>query len=281
MTSETNFLRSVLITGCSAGGIGSALAETFHSRGLHVFATARSASKMAHLEKLPNITLMELDVTDAKSIEAAVEVVTAKAGGKLDYLVNNSGQSIVMPALDTNIQDAKKLFDVNLWGVVAVTQAFSPLILAAKGTIVNISSIGAFVHTPWLAFYSASKAALDAYTHTIRLELSPFGVRVVLVTAGTVKTNIFKHYEECPLPPGSIYKPASNEIQALGKGELVQGTMPSDEFARKVVDDVLGGATGTIRRGKHATVVWTLLSIFPTWLIDRLMFVSSGLGKLV
>lgn len=151
MTTETSFLPSVLITGCSAGGIGSALAETFHERGLHVFATARSTSKMAHLEKLPNITLLELDVTDPKSIESAVEVVTAKTGGKLNYLINNSGQSLVLPALDTSIEDAKRLLDVNLWGVVAVTQAFSPLILATKGTIVNVASLAAFFRSPWLS----------------------------------------------------------------------------------------------------------------------------------
>lgn len=151
MTSETKFLQSVLITGCSAGGIGAALAETFHERGLHVFATARSMSKMAHLEKLPNVTFLELDVTDSKSIESAVEIVTSKTGGKLNYLINNSGQSLVMPALDTNIEDAKKLFDVNLWGMVAVTQAFSPLIVATKGTIVNVASLAAFFRSPWLS----------------------------------------------------------------------------------------------------------------------------------
>ncbi|GAB1205256.1 hypothetical protein APSETT445_003929 [Aspergillus pseudonomiae] len=264
----------------TAGGIGSALAETFHERGMHVFATARSTAKMAHLEKLANVTLLELDVTDSKSIESAVEAVTAKTGGKLNYLINNSGQSLVLPALDTNIEDAKKLFDVNVWGVVAVTQAFSPLILATKGTIVNIASLSAFFHSPWLSFYSASKAAVDAYTHTIRQEMAPLGVRVVTVAAGTVETHIFRPVEESPLPPDSRYKAASEEIVQMANGKMVNGSMAPAEFARKVADDVLGGATGTIFRGKMSTVARILYTVLPTWLMDRLMFPGSGLDKL-
>lgn len=144
-------LPTVLITGCSAGGIGSALAEEFHARGHHVFATARSLSKMSHLESLPNITLLELDVTSEDSINAAVKFVAAKTDSKLDYLVNNSGQAMTMPALDTDLDQAKKLFDVNFWGVVAVTQAFSPLVIAAtKGTIVDIASLATVFYVPWM-----------------------------------------------------------------------------------------------------------------------------------
>ncbi|KAB8274791.1 hypothetical protein BDV30DRAFT_248340 [Aspergillus minisclerotigenes] len=281
MTTETSFLPSVLITGCSAGGIGSALAETFHERGLHVFATARSTSKMAHLEKLPNITLLELDVTDPKSIESAVEVVTAKTGGKLNYLINNSGQSLVLPALDTNVEDAKRLFDVNLWGVVAVTQAFSPLILATKGTIVNVASLAAFFRSPWLSFYNASKAAVDAYTHTIRQELAPFGVKVVTVTAGTVQTNIFRPVEEIPLPPDSIYKAASKQMVGIANGKLIQGAMAPAEFAKRVADDVLGGATGVIWRGTMATIGRIMYTLLPTWLMVSWCPLFRDLGSIV
>ncbi|KAE8327927.1 hypothetical protein BDV39DRAFT_214735 [Aspergillus sergii] len=252
MTSETNFLPSVLITGCSAGGIGSALAEIFHERGLHVFATARSTSKMAHLEKLPNITLLELDVTDSKSVESAVEVVTAKTGGKLNYLINNSGQKTVR---------------CQFAGLVAVTQAFSPLILATKGTIVNVASLAAFFRSPWLSFYNASKAAVEAYTHTLRHELAPFGVKVVTVTAGTVQTNIFRPIEEIPLPPDSIYKAASKEMVGIANGKMIRGAMAPAEFAKKVADDVLGGATGVIWRGTTATIGRIMYTILPTWLL--------------
>ncbi|KAL2807979.1 hypothetical protein BJX63DRAFT_55608 [Aspergillus granulosus] len=89
----SNARKTVLITGCSAGGAGSALAETFHSRGLHVFATAPSVSKMSHLEKKENITLLQLDVEDPEPISVAVQAVEKHTGGTLDYLVNNAGMS--------------------------------------------------------------------------------------------------------------------------------------------------------------------------------------------
>lgn len=143
-------LKTVLITGCSAGGIGSALAEAFQKRNLRVFATARSLSKMSHLEELPNVTLLALDPTSKPSVQAAFESVEAQTGGALDYLVNNAGQTIIMPTLDFEIETAKDMYDINIWGLLRVTQAFAPLIIAAKGTIVNISSIATCVNTPWM-----------------------------------------------------------------------------------------------------------------------------------
>ena len=143
-------LKTVLITGCSAGGIGSALVESFQKRNMHVFATARNPSKMSHLEKLPNVTLLTLDPTSKSSIVSAVENIKSTTGGSLDYLINNAGQTIIMPTLDFDIETAKRMYDINVWGMLAITQAFAPFVIAAKGTIVNIASISTAVHTPWM-----------------------------------------------------------------------------------------------------------------------------------
>lgn len=143
--------KSVLITGCSAGGIGFALAEEFQRRGLHVFATARTRSKTGNIENLPNVTFIPLDVASPSMISAAVEIVRAHTGGTLDYLVNNAGRGYYMPTLDVDIDDAKRIFDVNFWGALAVSQAFVPLLIAAKGTIVNIGSISSRVYLPWMS----------------------------------------------------------------------------------------------------------------------------------
>ena len=142
--------KTVLITGCSAGGIGSALARSFHSHEIHVFATTRTTSKMFHLQTLPNMTLLSLDVTSSADIKAAVQVVEAKTGGTLDYLVNNSGSILFMPILDTNIDEAKKMYDINFRGALAVIQAFAPLLIAAKGTLINICSITSHLNVPWM-----------------------------------------------------------------------------------------------------------------------------------
>ena len=156
--------KSVLISGCSVGGIGSGLAEAFQKRGLQVFATARTASKMSHLENLPNVTLITLDVTSPSSITDALKVVEAKTGGALDYLVNNSGLGYVMPTLDLDIAQGKRLFDVNFWGALAVIQAFAPLVIAARGSIVNISSVGGHVSPPFMSTCRVMARWRDGYS---------------------------------------------------------------------------------------------------------------------
>lgn len=112
-------LKSVLITGCSAGGIGSALVEAFQKQNMLVFATARHPSKMSHLKEIPNVKLLTLDPTSAPSVRAAVDVVAAQTGGTLDYLVNNAGQTIIMPTLDFDIEIAKGMYDINVWACCA------------------------------------------------------------------------------------------------------------------------------------------------------------------
>ena len=141
---------SVLVTGSSAGGIGAALCHEFQRRGLHVFATARTPSKIGDLQNLPNVTTIALDVTSASSITNAVKVVEAKTGGHLKYLVNNSGAQYVMPVLELNSEEAKRMYDVNVWGVIAMVQAFVPLVIAATGSIVNIASISGHLYAPWM-----------------------------------------------------------------------------------------------------------------------------------
>lgn len=141
--------KSVLITGCSDGGIGSSLAKAFHDKGVRVFATARDKQKMKALGDFSDITFLELDVTSQESIDAAFEVVKKETNGKVDYLVNNSGAGYVMPFLDSSIETSQKMFDVNVWGVMRVTQTFAPLVIAAKGMIVNNVSTAAVLGLPY------------------------------------------------------------------------------------------------------------------------------------
>lgn len=144
---------TALITGCSEGGIGHALALEFSRRGVHVFATARTPSKMASLQGIPNITVLAMDVTSQASIDAALTAVaTSKVGtdGKLNYLVNNAGGQVVMPVLDLNMEVARQMYEVNFWGMLAVVKTFAPLVIKAKGTIANLSSIGASLYLPYL-----------------------------------------------------------------------------------------------------------------------------------
>jgi 1-acylglycerone phosphate reductase len=145
-------MKSVLITGCSDGGIGSALAITFAQRGLLVFAATRNVSKMSKLENLTNVHLLALDITEHTQVRNAVEIVKKATGGTLDYLVNNAAQVRFMPILDEpeGFQEARKQFDINLWAQMDMVQAFAPLLIEAKGTLVYNSSAAAHGTAPWL-----------------------------------------------------------------------------------------------------------------------------------
>lgn len=142
--------KTALITGCSDGGIGAAMAKILCEKGYHVFATLRNTSKAGTLAALNNVDILDLEVTSEESIARCVEQVKERTGGTLDMLVNNAGRDFVMPLLDTNIKEAKKVFDVNFWSVLAVTQAFAPMVIKAKGVIVNHSSIGWNLTIAWL-----------------------------------------------------------------------------------------------------------------------------------
>jgi NAD(P)-dependent dehydrogenase (short-subunit alcohol dehydrogenase family) len=166
---------TVLITGCSAGGLGAALALAVakHSPAIHVFATARDRAKIPSvLSSQPNITVLQLDVTSPSSVAAAATAVAAHplSAGRLDILVNNAGVQSAMPLLDTDVDTAKAVFETNLWGPLRMIQAFADLLIAAQGRIVNVSTMASCINLPWNGSYSASKAALNQLGETLRLE---------------------------------------------------------------------------------------------------------------
>ncbi len=151
--------KSVLITGCSANGIGAGLAEVFQERGYHVFATLRNPAKIPPtLAKAANVTVLTLDVLSSESIAAAVESVKRETGGKLDVLVNNSGGLLLTPGLDVKIEQGKKLFDLNFWAPLAMLQAFAPLLIEAKGCVLNNTSANAVAPFPLLSKYFAQRS---------------------------------------------------------------------------------------------------------------------------
>lgn len=144
-------LKTVLITGCSEGGLGAALAKAFQEQGYHVFATLRDPAKAGSLagENGTNIDVLALDTTSKESIDACFEIVKSKTGGKLDVLVNNAGSGSTMPLLHMPIDQAKATYDVNVWGTLSLAQTFSPLLLESKGAIVNICSIVGAANVAW------------------------------------------------------------------------------------------------------------------------------------
>ncbi|KIX02655.1 uncharacterized protein Z518_08597 [Rhinocladiella mackenziei CBS 650.93] len=233
--------KTALITGCASGGIGHALALALHARGLRVFATARSTEQLTTLSE-KGIETLPLVVDNDESIlacRASIEKLTAGRG--LDYLINNAGVSYIMPALDINIEDAKKIFDVNLFAIMRLCQVFfSPLLVQAKGTIVMIGSVAGVVPYVFGAGYNASKAALRAYADTLRVEVAPFGVKVITVVTGGVKSRIADHKARV-LPENSWYAPAE-EGYIRRQTHSQEGAMPNEAYAESVVRQILPGA---------------------------------------
>ena len=188
--------KSVLITGCSTGGLGASLAEAFHTANYRVFATARNPSKMASLASL-GIETLQLDVQDPASIAACVtQVTTLTAPHGLDILVNNAGGGYYQPLLDTSVARGKAIFDLNVWSILVVTQAFAPLLIQAKGRIVNNTSVNSVMNLPYSGVYNAAKAAAAMLTNNLRIELAPLGVRVVDLRTGVVRSNFQQNRPE-------------------------------------------------------------------------------------
>ncbi|KAL1892630.1 NADPH-dependent 1-acyl dihydroxyacetone phosphate reductase [Sporothrix stenoceras] len=272
--------RSVLITGCSLGGIGDALAREFHNRGLQVFATARNMAKMTELEAL-GITTLEMDVTSPESIKTAVAQVATASGGKLDILINNAGLNHVMPFADCDLADIKRVLDTNIFGVFAVTQALLPQLIAARGVVATVSSINTVLNPPYQIAYNASKAAVNSLGHTLRIELAPLGVRVVTIVTGAVATHLFDNTDErLHLPEGSIYTPLKERIE---KKDFLDGITwtPARDYAREVASDLLRTSPKPVLwRAAMSTSTWFLNVFGWTGMLDSPMSKRVGLDKL-
>lgn len=273
---QTN--KTVLITGCSAGGMGAALAEEFHNSGYKVYATARDESKMASLSAL-GIKTMTLDIQSQESIDHCVESVPC-----LDILVNNAGASYTMPIVDMSTPEAKKLFDCNVWGHLALTQAFMPRLLASpKAMVVNHTSVGVHAALPFQAAYNASKAAMCMFSDILRLELQPFDIAVINLKTAGVKTNIVQNIQarQPQLPASSIFSPAKDLVESALRSEWVGDRgITAEQWAREVVTDLRKPSVPTvIWRGESAWLA-RFGSFLPFGWIDGTYKRMTGLEKI-
>jgi NAD(P)-dependent dehydrogenase (short-subunit alcohol dehydrogenase family) len=174
----------VLVTGASSG-LGRALCEHLSEHGYRVYGTSRKPA--GYQVSFP---LLALDVTDPASVRRAVDQVLAEAG-RIDVLVNNAGVSMAAPLEMVPLEDAERLFQVNVFGMLRASQAVLPHMRAAgSGMIINISSIGSTVGLPLRGLYCASKAAVDMLSETLRLEVGRFGIQLCTILAGDMRTPI-------------------------------------------------------------------------------------------
>jgi NAD(P)-dependent dehydrogenase (short-subunit alcohol dehydrogenase family) len=181
--------RSVFITGASSG-IGRACATRLARAGFRVFASVRRSKDHAPLGFADEgIEPVEMDVTDATSIAAAAARVGAALSARgLDGLVNNAGTGVSGPLEYVDLDVLRHEFEVDVFGQIAVTQAFLPLIRRARGRIVNMGSVGARLSMPFGGVLCGAKSAFGAMTDALRLELHPFGIHVCLVEPAAIRT---------------------------------------------------------------------------------------------
>jgi len=271
--------KTVLITGCSKNSIGDALAQEFIKRGLHVIATARTLDKISHLAEL-GAEIKELDITSSASIEGL-----AKGTPQLDILINNAGIVYNASVSDTSMTNFKRVFETNVFGTVEITKAFLPQLIESKGIIVVHTSQSAYAITTFCSVYGASKAALATWSDVLRLEMAPFGVRVMELVTGCAASNITNDLPLPEVPEGSLYAPIRAEIHAGADPEKVRKiAMAGDVYARKVVNDVLRsrGPPLWTWRGTAGTTMWFIWQIKCWWKgsLDWLMARLVGLHLL-
>jgi len=277
-------MKSVVVTGVSTG-IGWGVTKVLIARGVRVFGSVRKPADAERLSKEfgPNFVPLIFDVTDERGVgQAAEQVRKALGGAPLFGLVNNAGIAVAGPLLKLPIADFRQQMEVNLTGVVIVSQAFAPLLSVGPdgkgqpGRIVNISSVGGRSSTPFMAPYNASKFALEGLSGALRRELLLFGVDVIVVAPGAVKTAIWGKAQEVDIGP---YK----DTPYYGPLEKVRGFMNgAGGLEPETLGKVVAKALTTARPKTRYTVAPNplqhfILSHMPDRMADRAIGKRLGL----
>ena len=228
--SHTRTVSTVLITGCSSG-FGLETARFFLDKGWHVVATMRTPNEDL-LPRSERLRVLPLDVTDPESIRRCVE-----AAGPIDALVNNAGVGLLAPLEGTALAGAREVFETNTLGTIAMTQAVLPQFRQRRaGVVVNVTSSVTLKSLPLLSVYTASKAAVNAFTESLALELAPFDVRARLVLPGRA--------------PGTAF--------GANAGRLSSGEVPEayEDFKQRVFAAVRSMDTPVTHAQDVAVAVW-------------------------
>ena len=272
--------RIVLITGCSSG-IGNALARGFASHGDTVIATARKPETLADLEAA-GCEIHGLDVNDEASIDALVAHIEAKHG-KLDVLLNNAGVAAMGPIIEVPAEVMRSVLETNTIAPVIMAQKCLRLLrFAEQPVIVQIGSVSGVLTTPFAGPYCASKAAVHCMMEALRIELQPFGIRVVTVQPGGIRSDIGNKAEAGVaswLSGQSLYAPIREGI--MKRAQLSQqNATPAEDFTAALIKK-LGSDPGTVWRiGHNSTTAVTIARWAPEKLRTRLLKRQAGLDQL-
>ncbi len=238
-----------VVTG-SSSGIGFETALLLARSGFHTYASMRSLEKskeiaeMADREKLP-LQVVQLDVNDDGSIKEAIDKIIAE-NNRIDVLVNNAGYGLFGSLEDLSIEEIKAQFETNFFGVIRVTQKVLPVMRMQSsgggGTIVNVSSVGGRVGVPVLSAYQSTKFALEGLSESMSYELTPFGIRVVIIEPGFIRTNIMNSSISAKkaLDPKSPYFPLTKKVENHFKSMMtdIASSSSPEEVAKTILQAV-------------------------------------------
>lgn len=276
-----NDKQTVLISGCSSG-IGRSLAIEFADKGFQVIATARKPEIIQYLEG-DNISVFQLDVTDLKSINKCVNAVLKKYE-KIDILVNNAGYGQMGPLSDVPIDRIRQQYETNVIGSISLIQKVIPsMIKVEKGMIINISSVSGTFTTPFAGVYCSSKAALNSISDALRIELAPFGIKVVTVRPGGIKTKFgdtaFSGLEFLDRKK-SVYAGIADFVEKRAISSQ-DNPMSVEKFAGILVQKISGGdPEPVICLGEGARKLPMLKFLLPVKVLDRIQSRVFGLNRL-
>lgn len=233
-----------LITGCSSG-IGYETALMLARNGFHTFATMRNTKKLDSLEEIIkkerlDLNIRELDVNDDTSIENTINCIKREAN-RIDVLINNAGYGLVGFFEDLTLDEIRNQFETNFFGVLNITKKIIPIMrLQKSGIIINVSSGAGQVGFPGISAYVSTKFAIEGFSESLMYELFPYGIKVVIIEPGVIKTNFFRN---CIVSEHSMKKssPYSRSLDKFQKNvELMQEHATSPIDVAKVILQVLG-----------------------------------------
>ena len=266
MTNTT--AKVALVTGASSG-MGKVIAKRLIQDGLTVIVAARSVDKMADLETL-GAHRLRLDIANDDSVQSVVDEIIETYNG-VDILVNNAGFGCYGAVEDTDLDDARYQFEVNLFGLARLTQLLLPKMREkGTGTIINITSMGGKIYTPLGAWYHASKHALEGWSDCLRLELAQFGIDVVIIEPGLIQTE----FGDVLMDP-MLKRSGEGAYGALAK-TMAQATKASyeggDGSPPTVIADVVSSAIKANKpQTRYAAGKFAKLLLFMRkWLSDRM-----------
>ncbi len=268
----------VVVTGASSG-IGAATARELARRGFHVLAGVRR-NEDADVIRAANLEPILLDITDEAGIAALVQRIADDPGGRrLRALVNNAGMAVNAPLETYPLSDWRRLFDVNLFGHVAVMQALLPALIESRGTIVNISSVGGKVAMATYGPYAGTKFALEAVSDSLRRELGPLGVKVVVIEPGAVTTAMLGQVDHRgeQIVRGMTdeqrgrYAALMHAVVAQAQASTAGGASPED--ASRVIANAITSRRPRTRYtiGRSTAMIVRLIRLLSDRMLDRML----------